>query len=144
MWEKMWSNMGNKLKVLAQIICIIGMIISLIQAIGIWSINTADISVHIGNANVYQGQSSTFWTGLWALLLGCVLSWVGSFVLYGFGIIVGFAENGGNISPKGILTSDGGITSAFWSTWTCPECKTENPKSKVQCQKCGAIRKDSQ
>ena len=62
------------------------------------------------------------------------------YVFYGFGIIVGFVENGGSISPKGVPASDSGTA----STWICPDCKTENPKSATRCQECGAFRKVSE
>ena len=139
-WKKLWTNMGKKLKILAQVICIIGVIISLVQAIQVWSIKPVNVSAYFGDTNVHLEQESTFWLGLWTLIKGCVLSWVGTFALYGFGIIVGFVENGGSISPKGIPASDGGTA----STWICPDCKTENPKNAVRCQECGEFRKVSE
>ncbi len=139
-WKKIWTDMGNKLKILAQVICIIGVIISLVQAIQVWSIKPVNVSAYFGNANVHLEQDSTFWLGLWTLLQDCALTLVIAFVLYGFGIIVGFVENGGSISPKGISVSDGGTA----STWICPDCKTENPKNATRCQECGAFRKVSE
>ena len=125
LWEKMWSDMGQKLKILAQVICVLGMIASLVYAIIIWS---------------QKNQPSTFWPGLLMLVAGCILSWVGSWILYGFGLIVERAENGYTISDKGIRLPDGGTMPAIWSTWTCPDCKTENPQSRAVCLNCGKIK----
>ena len=139
-WKKLWTEMGNKLKIMAQVICIIGEIISLVQAIQVWSIKPVNVSAYFGDTNVHLEQESTFWLGLWTLLQDCALTLVIAFVLYGFGIIVGFVENGGSISPKGVPASDSGTA----STWICPDCKTENPKSATRCQECGAFRKVSE
>jgi hypothetical protein len=138
-WEKIWSDMGQKLKVLAQVICVLGIIASLVYAIITW--NTQDLSEqtlsYFGNQ---QNQVSTFWPGLKTLIIGCLLSWVGSWILYGFGLIVERAENGYSFSDKGIKLPDGGVMPAIWSTWTCKKCKTENPQSRSVCLNCGEIK----
>lgn len=118
-WKKLWSGMGNKLKVLAQVIFLIGMVISVFQAIQVWSFDSVGTPAYISYTYGYQEQGSFFWLGLWTLLQDCALTLVIAFALYGFGIIVGFVENGCRISPKEIPASDGGTA----STWTCPECE---------------------
>ena len=138
MWEKMWSDMGQKLKTLAQIICILGMIVSLIMAISTWNTRVPD-EIH-SSWNDTAKQASTFWPGLKTLIIGCLLSWVGSWILYGFGLIVERAENGYSFSDKGLRLPDGGVMPAVWSTWTCRKCKTENPQSRSVCLNCGEIK----
>ena len=143
LWEKMWSDMGQKLKILAQVICVLGMIASLVYAIIIWSAQVpveTTVSYWNNAAHIQKNQPSTFWPGLLMLVAGCILSWVGSWILYGFGLIVERAENGYTISDKGIRLPDGGTMPAIWSTWTCPDCKTENPQSRAVCLNCGKIK----
>lgn len=61
----MFDNIGGKIKVTAQVICWVGII----------------ISVLIGLASFENG-------GIVLIILGSLSSWVGSFVLYGFGQLI--------------------------------------------------------
>ncbi len=67
----MFNNIGSKIKSLAEIVCRIGIA----------------ISVLIGVILLFQADSY----GILGLLVGAVgalLSWIGAFVLYGFGQLV--------------------------------------------------------
>ena len=68
----MFDNIGSKIKALAKVVCWIGIIGSIIA--GIVMIAT------MGTAGILSG----FLT----IILGALLSWVSSFVLYGFGEMV--------------------------------------------------------
>ena len=68
----MFDNIGSKIKTLAKVVCWIGIIGSIIA--GIAMIAT------MGSVGVLSG--------LLTIVLGALLSWVGSFVLYGFGEMV--------------------------------------------------------
>ena len=68
----MFDNIGSKIKTLAKVVCWIGIIGSVIA--GIAMIAT------MGSVGVLSG--------LLTIVLGALLSWVGSFVLYGFGEMV--------------------------------------------------------
>ena len=68
----MFDNIGSKIKTLAKVVCWIGIIGSIIA--GIAMIAT------MGSVGVLPG--------LLTIVLGALLSWVGSFVLYGFGEMV--------------------------------------------------------
>ena len=123
--------------------CVLGMIASLVYAIIIWNTQGPGEPVisYFNNAtHIQKNQASTFWPGLLTLVIGCLLSWVGSRILYGFGLIVERAENGYSLSDKGIKLPDGGVMPAVWSTWTCRKCKTENPQSRSVCLNCGEIK----
>lgn len=61
----MFDNIGGKIKVTAQIVCWVGIIISVILGL---------ISFENG--------------GIIVIILGSLLSWVGSFALYGFGQLI--------------------------------------------------------
>ena len=58
----MFENIGGKIKVLAVVVCIIGIILSVIYAITLWG----------------SGYRDSFFLGLVALVGGSVLSWIGS------------------------------------------------------------------
>ena len=68
----MFDNIGSKIKTLAKVVCWIGIIGSIIA--GIAMIAT------LGEVGVLSG--------LLTIVLGALLSWVGLFVLYGFGEMV--------------------------------------------------------
>ncbi len=69
MFDKMFDNIGDKIKMLAKVICLAGIIISLIAGIALMS-----------------NGSGGF--GFLTIVVGALLSWVGTFVLYGFGKLV--------------------------------------------------------
>lgn len=65
----MFDNIGGKIKILAVVVCVIGMIGSAILAIELWS-------------------EGGFFAGLLALAVGCLASWIGSFFTYGLGQLI--------------------------------------------------------
>lgn len=60
----MFENIGGKIKTLAVVTTIIGMILSIV------------VAITLGEMGILIG------------ILGCLFSWIGSFVLYGFGEII--------------------------------------------------------
>ena len=79
----MFNNIGKKIKVLAWVICIIGMVASLIGAIALW----------ISAGTSYYGvNAGLILAGFVTLIVGCVASWVGSFFCYGFGQLIDKTE----------------------------------------------------
>ncbi len=67
----MFDNIGGKIKTLAQVVTWIGIIASVISGFAIMSIDEEMIFV-----------------GLMVMIFGALMSWVSSFVLYGFGQLV--------------------------------------------------------
>lgn len=65
----MFSNIGEKIKTLAEVICIIGIVTSIIAAIVMFS-------------------NSEIGLGFLLLILAPILFWISSFTLYGFGEII--------------------------------------------------------
>ena len=78
----MFNNIGGQIKGLAKVICWLGIIASVI--IGILLIMSAT------NRNGYYSYTDTNMviTGILVMIMGSILSWIGSFVLYGFGELV--------------------------------------------------------
>lgn len=66
---KLYSNIGNKIKILAKVTAIIGTILSIIFGI-----------------DAIADKEWKF--GIYVILLGSILSWIASFVLYGFGQLI--------------------------------------------------------
>lgn len=78
----MFNNIGGKIKGLAKFICWAGIIVSVIAGI-----------ILIANATKGSGQyrytdTATIVLGVITIVVGSIASWVGSFVLYGFGELV--------------------------------------------------------
>lgn len=73
----MYSDIGGKIKVLAKIICIIGIVISVISGLGI--IIVASISYNPGLSVL---------GGLLVIVLGTLFSWLSTFFIYGFGELI--------------------------------------------------------
>ncbi len=67
----MFNDIGKKIKLLAEMICIVGIIFSII--------------VGLVNASLYN-EKIIFSVVMW--LIGPLLSWIGSFTLYGFGELI--------------------------------------------------------
>lgn len=75
----MFSNIGFKIKILAVICCCVGMLASFHSAINIWS-----------KTNQYHDYTAE---GLGVLIIGCLVSWLGSFFTYGYGQLIEHAKN---------------------------------------------------
>lgn len=86
----MWSNIGHKIKVLAKVLCWIGIVVSVIAGIAIIAggsaINNAAMSYGYYSYNNTTG--STTLAGILVIILGALGSWIGSFTMYGFGELV--------------------------------------------------------
>lgn len=72
----MFDNVGSKIKALASFFCWGGIIASVIGGI------------IIGGIIVITLDEDLVWAGLAVIIIGSLLSWVSSFVLYGFGELV--------------------------------------------------------
>ena len=125
MWDNiggyMWDHIGEKIQKLAKVICWIGIALSVI--IGMITL--------VGSNALY---------GFLYIILGSLGSWVGSWVLYGFGLIVEYVEN--KSAPSNFKSSDTvneSLEAGSGSYWVCPKCKTRNPNSKIECKECGEI-----
>lgn len=71
---KLYRNIGGKIKVLAWIVCAIGIIASLLTAVGLW----------INNSSFRPTMAA----GFTILLAGSVATYVTSLFIYGFGELI--------------------------------------------------------
>ncbi len=74
----MWENIGSKLQKLAKVVCWIGIILSVIGGIVMITQNQAVLGI------VY-------------IILGPLFSWIGSWTMYGLGLVVENVENKGSV-----------------------------------------------
>lgn len=138
----MFSNIGNKIRVLAKVLCIIGIVIAIITGLVVM-INGC---MMLGNRRLVGPGIGMIFGGIIVAALGVLGAWISSFVLYGYGQLIHSVQNMeakicGNETPG----YDGG-NSAFEYTApitsngggkTCPNCGASNPEMSHYCEKCG-------
>lgn len=73
----MFSNIGGKIKGLAKVICIVGMAIFVVAGI---------VMIGFGSSS-YNGDTMTV-MGCVVMIVGPLVSWIGSFFAYGFGELI--------------------------------------------------------
>ena len=78
----MFNNIGGKIKGLAKFICWVGIIASIIFGI----IIIASATKSFGGYR--YTDTRTIILGVITIVAGSIISWIGSFVLYGFGELV--------------------------------------------------------
>lgn len=103
----MFKNIGKKIKTLAKVICIVGIVASVI--LGISMILT---STQTGYGIII---------GIVYLLLGPLFSWIGSFALFGFGELIDNSKKSLDIQ-KQILEKIGEKQTANKKAWKCSKC----------------------
>ena len=95
----MFDNIGGKIKTLAQVVCWIGIIASII----------------IGFVMMAQDDDTIF-TGILIMIFGSLGSWLGSFMTYGFGQLVENSDilvNQCNKMPENHNDANGNSTSSI-------------------------------
>ena len=155
----MYKNIGGKIKKLAFILCIIGIIVSvilgLLVGVGVGSISSY---ASYGYSRSGGGASGV----LFFILIaggGSLLSWISSFTLYGFGQMIentdiirseitmmragsgsmpgtkgGFSGKAGLTPPADIYVPDSMSGPAMIR---CPECGSDNERGSMFCFRCG-------
>ena len=82
----MYNNIGGKIKKLSIIICVIGIIISLLLAIiSLPKIETIKYAIKL---NLYGLIKDPIINSAKIFIIGALLSWISSFCLYGFGQLI--------------------------------------------------------
>lgn len=131
----MWKNIGRKLQSLAKVICWLGISLSLIKALRLW------------NQNSYL-------SGFFYLVIGSLASWIGSWSIYGLGLVVKYVENKNAASDQSAIpgyfdTSTGNQSDQAASPlqakeavhddheWTCRKCGAKNRETYSICYACG-------
>lgn len=68
----MFNNIGGKIKALAKIVCWLGIIASVLSGIIL----------------IAAGGTQNIVTGIVTIVVGALSSWIGSFLVYGFGELI--------------------------------------------------------
>lgn len=144
----MFNNIGKKIKTLAEIITVLGILASIVTAIVIWT--TVEYS---------------FLIGLGILVFGCIFAWIGSFLLYGFGELIESTKRiEQTICPQTPGASNKPANVSFYNAddlsyeiadpapqqyssttanptimWKCPKCHTPYMKDVKRCDVCGEV-----
>ena len=141
----MFDNIGEKIKGLAVVLCILGMIASVILGLTI--------------------LSASFWLALLTIAAGCVGSWIGSFCLYGFGELIEETSANRQINAEILkcLKGEGdaetskiadafkrassvgsytipGAKAASADSWRCKKCNSINHRTQQYCANCGEYK----
>ena len=95
----MFSNIGGKIKIWAVITCIIGMLF--------WCI--------LGIVLMLEGDEMIIW-GLLVALVGSVLAWIGTFLLYGFGQLIENSDKLVAINHEMLMNSNKLVSNSCIST----------------------------
>ncbi len=125
----MFDNIGGKIKTLATVVTIIGIVASVI-------------------AGLYFMIEEEFGLGLVIIIVGALSSWIGSFLLYGYGeLIEKTAEIAQNTRRSGIATTSASVpmsipprtntTTSQTKKKTCPSCLREVSPYDSACRFCG-------
>lgn len=77
----MFSNIGKKIKVTAKVFCWIGIIVSVVGGVGMIVAGLTGMLPRVSTAALILG-------GIGTAMLGALVSWVGSFLMVGFGELV--------------------------------------------------------
>ncbi|MDR1330238.1 MAG: zinc ribbon domain-containing protein [Oscillospiraceae bacterium] len=116
----MYNNIGKKIKGLAVFFAWLGMIGSIIYGI---------IMLMQG---VNYGSDAMSGLGLLLMVAGSVISWLSSWVLYGFGELI---ENTAKIAAQRQTVSDAAAPAAL--KLLCANCGAELPDDTAFCISCG-------
>ena len=132
----MFDNIGEKIKVVAVVFTVLGFIATGLATIFLWS-------------------NGLFFAGLLILIVCGLASWLGSFLLYGFGELITKTteiaeriqakEMGSIFKSYGHSQTNAGNSALPSSAqnmelWTCRKCGAKNPSSKLYCKDCGEYR----
>lgn len=143
----MFDNIGNKIKTLSVVLCIIGIFSSVV--IGIYLILNVDSTT---TAVKEQINSNNVINGMLIIILGSLFSWISSFCLYGFGGLIERVINTDEKlkcfkTPKQIIPNDSTITveENIFSDDTafCPKCGADITNDSSVCHVCGETIKNN-
>ena len=127
----MFDNISNKMKTSAKVLTAIGILFSVIYGVALMILDV-----------------SMIFFGVLTIIIGSLLSWVSSFTLYGFGVLIEQLEQTSNYSEKSyelLNTIEKSITYKVLQTTEETKEPQETQKSEHQwiCSACGKLRNTS-
>ena len=139
----MFENIGGKIKTLAVLVCGFGMVGSMAFGLRIMTSSSR--------------TTEAFILGVGVIILGCLLSWVSVFLLYGFGELIEktcsiesmMRMKQPDVTPYNNMQYNSqqyngqqfnANNTNSVNTWQCPVCGANNMFNTTTCKKCGNAR----
>lgn len=143
----MFNNIGGKIKGWAKAVCWIGIVGSVIMGIAIAVTGSSSLSTY----GYYRGGvgAGDIFGGIFVAAIGALVSWVNSFLLYGFGELIDTSKaiehklahmSFGNPQPQSDVKQGGSVAPGASEGWRCEKCGKFNPYGKLFCNECGAVK----
>lgn len=138
----MFNNIGGKIKTLAFLLAVLGIMMSVIVGILTIIIPVTQNGFTGGNHSI---PASQIWSGILIIVIGSLSSWIGSFLLYGFGQLIESAQNiekhiiginSTNKSSHNSIPVNAQPTEKKKSL-RCTACGAENALDSLTCANCG-------
>lgn len=83
----MFNNIGHKIQVLAKVLCWIGIICWVITGLVLMA-GGSSMTYRLNGEFVRANSGAGVVAGIMTIIVGVLVSWIGSFLLYGFGQLV--------------------------------------------------------
>lgn len=83
----MFNNIGHKIQVLAKVLCWIGIICWVITGLALMA-GGSSMTYRLNGEFVRANSGAGVVAGIMTIIVGVLVSWIGSFLLYGFGQLV--------------------------------------------------------
>lgn len=83
----MFNNIGHKIQVLAKVLCWIGIICWVITGFALMA-GSSSMTYRLNGEFVRANSGASVVVGILTIVVGVLVSWIGSFLLYGFGQLV--------------------------------------------------------
>jgi len=83
----MFNNIGHKIQVLAKVLCWIGIICWVITGLALMA-GSSSMTYRLNGEFVRANSGAGVVAGILTIVVGVLVSWIGSFLLYGFGQLV--------------------------------------------------------
>ena len=151
----MFKNIGGKIKVLAVVLCILGMVVSVV--LGVIMIAGGCVLANIGRYGGYAYGSAgpvAIVAGILIIVVGCLFSWIGSFALYGYGelivkttetadntraLVMSMMNQAGGNGPAPVQEdAPGPVPNIAPGPSVCPSCGAVNSPDVNFCVNCGS------
>lgn len=127
----MYENIGRKIKGLAIGLFVLGAAASILMGIYIMFFDAGN-----GNSNLAVNMIIS----ILVMVIGCLVSWVSSWVLYGFGELIDTVEDIEYLIHKRTYkqTIDSEQVTKQSGEYICPKCHMSNDSAGA-CERCGYI-----
>ncbi len=85
----MFKNIGKKIKVLAKVLCWIGIVLSVLLGLSVILLSfSGGVDASLNGTPVNVSGVGAIIAGILIMIVGSLVSWISSFVTYGFGQVV--------------------------------------------------------